>query len=336
MQVKLDGAQARETRRPSSASVPSPAAMNFAALKAKAVGHQSSVRLDKSSEAYSRLQADGVKDARARATEPSRPTAKYKPVRPEDLAGQRQLSAGERYQQSTVLQHQQAIHRPPPPPIRSRSSGGSPATTSANEYFQEKAASPPPAPARKYGAPAAPAPAPPPRTPSTSGAPPAPPPRSGSTRSIPAPPYQHAITHDLPKPAPPPRSTPAPPAPAPRQALSASTISSSTETFKKFSEYDSADKELMFSMLDEVSCSRRRVGVGRDVDPVSYPVLRSTLGGRHLQADARGLRYGGKHAEGSSACTRRRKGSRFDHLSLGRTSTSSPGSHAITHTFLTL
>ncbi|ORY74056.1 hypothetical protein BCR35DRAFT_306838 [Leucosporidium creatinivorum] len=232
--------------------------MNFASLKAKA--------------------AETAKDARSRASAPSRPSPKYQPVRPEDIAGQPTLTPSQRFAQSTVLQHQQAIHRPPPPPIRSRSGAG--------ETTEEKAA--PPAPARKFGAAAAAPPPLPGRTPSyasassatSSGAPPAPPPRS-----TPAPPYQHAVTHDLPKPAPPPRSTPAAPSPPPAAPPRQSTPTASWESraaaggggveYKKFSQYDSGDKEVMFAMLDEFFEARLGGDISRPM-PQGFVAVGST------------------------------------------------------------
>lgn len=153
------------------------------------------------------------------------------------IGAPRLLTAEERRQQSSVLSRHKETqeHRPIPPPIRS--SGAH--THNESAVDAQRPSLPPRSSAQ--------APPPPPRTNSVTSVASA----SSSTRPIPAPPYQHAMSHDLPKPSPPPRAvkpaglshTPSSPAiPAP--------------THKRFSEYTTEDKELFFGMLDEVRLYR--------------------------------------------------------------------------------
>lgn len=204
-------------------------APTFAELRAKAVRVASIISAVQPAHLFRRVQAekagDTVSSARAPAT-------KYKPVRPEDVLGQRMPTSAERFQQSTVLQHSAAIHRPPPPPIRSRSSGNN---TAASPSYA------PAPPAQKFGGAS---PAPPPRNNPT---PPAPPPRNNSGPSVrptPAPPYQHALTHDIPT---------AAPSPPLRQVRVAEVVhAAAPASFKKFSQYGTEEKEELFALLDEV------------------------------------------------------------------------------------
>lgn len=127
---------------------------------------------------------------------------------------------------------------PLPPPIRRGATLDSEATT-ASPPPRPSTSSKPIAPSARYGA-AAP-PASPPSLPrrSSGGAPPAPPPRSGSgasaSRPTPAPPYQHAVAHDMP--------------------IHEVMEKPGGKGWKPFSQYGEEDKAEFFSMLDEVSCS---------------------------------------------------------------------------------
>ncbi|KDE06223.1 hypothetical protein MVLG_03500 [Microbotryum lychnidis-dioicae p1A1 Lamole] len=206
-------------------------APTFASLKAKA--------------------ADAAGDLKTKSS--SKPV-QYKPVTPWDPEASRaKPSATERFEQSTVLQRHAAIHRPPPPPKRIHA-------PTAAEQETAGPAQPPRLPYRAStpSSGAATPPVAPPSLPSrkpafgvpTAGsAPPPPPPRNNSNsstvsssntgRAVPAPPpntaappYQHAVDHNLPR-----RGSPA-------AALG-------RNGFVRFSEYGTSEKEELFAMLDE-------------------------------------------------------------------------------------
>lgn len=197
------------------------------------------------------IKAEAAANAKSSATGPRDKPAKYTPVRPEDMIGApRLMTAEERRQQSSVLtRHKETQeHRPIPPPIRS--TGANPQSTAA------PAAMKPNLPARN-----------------ASTGPPPPPPRTNSNssvtlntptlRPIPTPPYQHAVSHDLPKPSPPPRAVkPASLTRAQSPSTSAAASSPAPSSIpapghKRFSQYNDEDKQVLFGMLDEVRRSEK-------------------------------------------------------------------------------
>ncbi|SCV70469.1 BQ2448_1863 [Microbotryum intermedium] len=201
----------------------------------------------------------------------------YKPITPWDPEANRpKPTATERFEQSAVLQHHAAIHRPPPPPKRIHA----PTSATAEQEEGRGSSQPPRLPYRSLpsSSNATTPPVAPPSLPSrkpafdaAGSAPPAPPPRTNSSssaavsssnpgRAVPAPPpnaaappYQHAVDHDLPR-----RTSPAaPPRTAPR-------------SFVRFSEYGTAEKEELFAMLDdffEARLSSLRLGGDETTSP---------------------------------------------------------------------
>lgn len=249
--------------------------MDFAALRAKAVSpslaHLSSLRLRVvahfAGSPRVALQEAAASSARQSIPGPSKPSQRYEPVRPALGASTKFPSQAEQRQQSTVLQLDASRRVLPPPPRRLSAQdapvdapAGPPPSYAAAPPPVAAKARPPPPPARKPSG-LAPPPAPPPRAAkppalaspaSSSSAVTRPPPSSVSTsRPIPAPPYDHAVSHDLPALA---ASSPSPALaarfPAPRAVL---TPTSSAPAHKRFTEYDERDKEDLFAALDSVS-----------------------------------------------------------------------------------
>ncbi|BGP49579.1 hypothetical protein JCM10450v2_005474 [Rhodotorula kratochvilovae] len=192
----------------------------------------------------------------ARAALPSVKPVKYEPARPAYGTQDPLPSQQERRDHSTVLQWEASKHVVPPPPRRM--AAGEPAAAQTNSPPPSCDAPPPPTPARK-----------PPGL-----APPAPPPRNkpphlaspglsrastavssatsaSASRPIPAPPYSHAVEHDLP--------TSSPLASTSSRLGKSQPHQAEPARWKKFSDYGEKDKHDLFAALDSFFNSRLEV-----------------------------------------------------------------------------
>ncbi|KAK4050314.1 hypothetical protein OIV83_003635 [Microbotryomycetes sp. JL201] len=221
--------------------------MNFAELKAKAQA----------------AAEDAKQRAKAATTKP--PQRSTPASRPLDRYSESGADARQRYNQSTALQAHDVMQHstPPPPPFRSSSSN---LTATSSSSFGAR--TPPTVAQKPPNLSQAGATAPPPALPRRT---------LSNERQVPAPPYNHAVKYDLPKPQPPARN---PPGASNDSAVHLASVASELPLHKKFSDYNAQDRADFFATLDEFF-ETRFPSISHDAEPGPADSASATITSSH-------------------------------------------------------